>query len=72
MRPVIVTEWVNMSVPRLENVAKNFGAIEALNGVSLTIEKGQVIGLMGATAEASRRWSRSPPRISAHRMVGSV
>lgn len=36
-----------MSVLRLEGVAKNFGAIEALKGVSLTIGKGEVIGLMG-------------------------
>lgn len=36
-----------MSVLRLEGIAKNFGAIEALKGVSLTIEGGEVIGLMG-------------------------
>jgi simple sugar transport system ATP-binding protein len=36
-----------MSVLRLESVSKNFGAIEALKGVSLTIGKGEVIGLMG-------------------------
>jgi simple sugar transport system ATP-binding protein len=40
-------EGVGMSVLRLEGVAKNFGAIEALKGVSLTIGKGEVIGLMG-------------------------
>jgi simple sugar transport system ATP-binding protein len=36
-------------VPLLEliNVSKNFGAIQAVDGVSLTIEKGQTIGLMG-------------------------
>jgi simple sugar transport system ATP-binding protein len=36
-----------MSVLRLEGVAKNFGAIEAVKGVSLKIDKGEVIGLMG-------------------------
>ncbi len=36
-----------MTVLRLENVAKNFGAIDALKGVSLKIAKGEVIGLMG-------------------------
>ena len=36
-----------MTVLRLEGIAKNFGAIEALKGVSLTISKGEVIGLMG-------------------------
>ncbi len=36
-----------MSVLRLEAVAKNFGAIEALKGVSLQIARGEVIGLMG-------------------------
>jgi simple sugar transport system ATP-binding protein len=36
-----------MAVLQLDGVAKNFGAIEALKGVSLTIGKGEVIGLMG-------------------------
>ena len=36
-----------MTVLRLERIAKNFGAIEALKGVSLSISKGEVIGLMG-------------------------
>lgn len=36
-----------MTVLRLEAIAKNFGAIEALKGVSLSISKGEVIGLMG-------------------------
>lgn len=36
-----------MTVLRLEAIAKNFGAIEALKGVSLSIAKGEVIGLMG-------------------------
>lgn len=36
-----------MSVLRLTEISKNFGAIQALKDVSLTIEPGQVIGLMG-------------------------
>jgi simple sugar transport system ATP-binding protein len=36
-----------MTVLRLEGIAKNFGAIEALKGVSLSISRGEVIGLMG-------------------------
>ncbi|RYI08762.1 MAG: sugar ABC transporter ATP-binding protein [Acetobacteraceae bacterium] len=36
-----------MTVLRLEGIAKNFGAIEALKGVSLSVSKGEVIGLMG-------------------------
>lgn len=36
-----------MTVLRLEGIAKNFGAIETLKGVSLSISKGEVIGLMG-------------------------
>jgi len=31
----------------LENVAKNFGEVQALNGVSLTLKKGEVVGLLG-------------------------
>lgn len=36
-----------MTVLRLDGITKNFGAIEALKGVSLSISKGEVIGLMG-------------------------
>lgn len=31
----------------LENVAKNFGEVQALKGVSLTLKKGEVVGLLG-------------------------
>jgi simple sugar transport system ATP-binding protein len=36
-----------VSVLQLIDVSKNFGAIQALNEVSLTLEEGQVVGLMG-------------------------
>jgi simple sugar transport system ATP-binding protein len=36
-----------MSALRLENVSKHFGAIHALSDVSLSIEPGEVVGLMG-------------------------
>jgi|SRR5690554_166533 simple sugar transport system ATP-binding protein len=36
-----------MSALRLNSVSKHFGAIHALNDVSLVIEPGEVIGLMG-------------------------
>jgi simple sugar transport system ATP-binding protein len=36
-----------MSVLRLEQISKHFGAIQALNDFSVTIEKGEVVGLMG-------------------------
>lgn len=36
-----------MTVLELESVSKHFGAIHALNDVSLAIEAGQVVGLMG-------------------------
>jgi simple sugar transport system ATP-binding protein len=35
------------SLIRLENVSKSFGAIQALNQVSLQIGRGEVVGLMG-------------------------
>lgn len=31
----------------LENVAKNFGEVQALKGVSMTLKKGEVVGLLG-------------------------
>ncbi|WEK49964.1 MAG: ATP-binding cassette domain-containing protein [Candidatus Kaistia colombiensis] len=36
-----------MSVLELKEISKHFGAIQALNDVSLTIEPGGVVGLMG-------------------------
>ncbi len=36
-----------MAVLQLENIFKNFGAIQALTDVSLTILEGEVVGLMG-------------------------
>ena len=36
-----------MSVLKLEDISKHFGAIQALNNFSMTLEKGEVIGLMG-------------------------
>ena len=36
-----------MSLIRLENVSKHFGAVHALDDVSLEIGPGEVVGLMG-------------------------
>ena len=36
-----------MALLELQGVAKHFGAIEALKGVDLAIEPGEVLGLMG-------------------------
>jgi simple sugar transport system ATP-binding protein len=36
-----------MAILELENVSKHFGAIQALTDVSLALEPGQVVGLMG-------------------------
>ncbi len=36
-----------MAVLEVSNVSKHFGAIHALNDVSLSLEAGQVVGLMG-------------------------
>ena len=32
---------------KLENVAKNFESLQAVDGVSLTVPRGQIIGLIG-------------------------
>lgn len=36
-----------MSVIRTENLVKHYGRIEALRGVSLSVERGQIFGLLG-------------------------
>ncbi len=47
-RDVAIREWKrNLPVLQLRNVSKNFGAIRALTDVSLTLDPGEVLGLMG-------------------------
>lgn len=36
-----------MAVLELENISKHYGAIQALSGVSLSLEAGEVVGLVG-------------------------
>ena len=36
-----------MAILNLKNISKNFGAIVALDGVSLDLKEGEVLGLMG-------------------------
>ena len=36
-----------MSILQLKNISKNFGAIKALDDVSLSLQSGEVLGLMG-------------------------
>jgi|TARA_B110000093_G_scaffold67439_1_gene73331 simple sugar transport system ATP-binding protein len=36
-----------MSILKLENISKNFGAVQALDGVNLSLDAGEVLGLMG-------------------------
>jgi simple sugar transport system ATP-binding protein len=40
-------EGLALSLLALRNIAKNFGAIEALKGIDLEIAPGEVVGLMG-------------------------
>src|SRR5512132_95614 len=47
-RPVAARRWrLSMALLELRGVAKHFGAIEALKGVELDLEPGEVLGLMG-------------------------
>ena len=36
-----------MQLVQLDNVARNFGGVHALNGISASIEAGEIVGLMG-------------------------
>ncbi len=36
-----------MSILQLKNISKSFGAIKALDDVSLSLNPGEVLGLMG-------------------------
>jgi ABC-2 type transport system ATP-binding protein len=39
----------------VQNLKKTFGPKVAVNGVSFTVEKGEVLGFLGRTGLASRR-----------------
>lgn len=45
--PIVAFGEAVISLIRLENIAKHFGAVHAVDGVSLQIEPGEVVGLMG-------------------------
>src|SRR4026209_1796493 len=47
MMPVMPWEEAPMAILELNNISMHFGAIHALNDVSLNLEPGQVVGLMG-------------------------
>ena len=36
-----------MAILELTNISKHFGAIQAVNDISLSLEAGEVVGLMG-------------------------
>jgi simple sugar transport system ATP-binding protein len=42
-----VRQEIDLSLIEIRNVAKSFGAIRAVNGISLSIDPGEVLGLMG-------------------------
>jgi ABC-2 type transport system ATP-binding protein len=39
--------FVGEPVIQVENLYKNYGAVEALRGVSFSVEEGEVFGLLG-------------------------
>ena len=43
-----------MSLIRLENISRHFGAITALDGISLEINAGEAVGLMGDNGAGAR------------------
>ena len=46
-----------MTLLRLSGVSRRFGGVVAVDGVDLVVETGEIVGLMGRTALARRRYS---------------
>ena len=44
-----------MSIIKTENICKSFGSVEVLKNVSLTVEPGEVVVIIGPSAPESRR-----------------
>ena len=65
-----------MAVLELTNISKHFGAIQAVNDVSLSLEAGEVVGLMGDNGAGKSTLVKMiagnfPPSHGAMRMDGA-
>ena len=54
---------------QLDNVSRNFGGLLAVNAIDLSIEQGEIVGLMGACLLYT---SPSPRDLSTSRMPSSA
>ncbi len=61
-----------MAVLRLDRISKHFGAIHALDDVSLSLEAGEVVGLMGDNGAGKSTLVKIDPAISGRPHGGST
>ena len=60
----------NKGMLSLENVSVNYGAIEALTGVTMHVEQGEVVTLIGANGAG--KTTDSPPRTECWGFAGQL
>jgi len=49
-----------MAIIEVENLAKRYGSLVALDGVSFTVDKGEVFGILGPNGAGKDTSSRTP------------
>ena len=52
-----------MSVIKTENICKNFGSLQVLKNVSLTVEQGEVVVIIGPSGAGKSTYLRSLNRL---------
>ena len=45
-----------MALLEIKNLVKNYGDVEALKGINLSIEKGEVVVILGPSGSAARSY----------------
>jgi ABC-type sugar transport system ATPase subunit len=50
---------------RAVRISKSFGGVQALDRIDLSVERGEVVGLIGTNGAAASRRMKRPPAASA-------
>ena len=52
-----------MSLLEMKNIKKSFNGVEVLKDISLKVEKGEVLGIIGPSGSGKSKLLRCPPAL---------